>query len=172
MFAKSTHTLILIILSWIVIPGRAMAQVTSYGKLQAAYIYNFAKYTKWPQDPVQFNIGILGETEIMEDIKSTLKDKKASGKGINLLLINTVEQAKDLNILYIPAQRSGNLPLVLKLLEGSSVLVVTEEDLIRKGAAISFVIEDDKLGFKVNKSVLSKTNLVLSEGLLKLAITN
>jgi hypothetical protein len=146
------------------------AQASTYGKLQAAYIYNFAKYIKWPVDFTVFNVCVLGQTEITEDLREVLKNKKTSGKEIILNVINTIEEAKDVNILYVPSSRSRDLPLILKMLEGKNVLVLTEEDLARKGATISFIMEDDKLGFKINKSVLIKANLSISEGLLKMAV--
>ncbi|MBA3682396.1 MAG: YfiR family protein [Bacteroidetes bacterium] len=146
------------------------AQTSTYGKLQAAYVYNFAKYIKWPNNFEVFNISVLGETEITEDLKAVLKNKKASGKEIALNVINTLEEAKDINILYVPSSRSRDLPYILKTLEGKNVLVLTEEDLARKGATISFIMEDDKLGFKINKNVLIKAGLTVSEGLLKMAV--
>lgn len=65
---------------------------------------------------------------------------------------------------------SRSLSLLTTELSGKTVLIVTEEDLIRKGAAISFVVEDDKLRFKVKKKELDQAGLVASDGLLKLAI--
>src|SRR5687767_14120521 len=79
-----------------------LAQASTYGKLQAAYIYNFAKYIKWPNEFEIFHVYVLGQTEITEDLRGILKDKRASGKEINLSVINTLEEAKDMNILYVP----------------------------------------------------------------------
>jgi hypothetical protein len=42
--------------------------------------------------------------------------------------------------------------------------------MIKKGAMISFVVEDEKLRFKLKKASLASAGLVASDGLLKLAI--
>jgi hypothetical protein len=106
----------------------------------------------------------------MMDLETTLKGKKVRGKFIELRKVVATEELLECNIVYLSASNSGSLPLLITVLEGKSILIVTEEDLIRKGAAISFVVEDDKLRFKLKKKVIDNTKLVASDGLLKLAI--
>lgn len=148
----------------------ANAQTASFGELQAAYIYNFAKYISWPQEGQQFIIGVFREADIMADLESTLSGKKVRGKAISLRKVTTPEELSLCNIVYVSESNSGNLALITIALNEKSILLVTEEDLIRKGAAISFVVKDDKLRFKLKKKILDQSKLVASEGLLKLAI--
>jgi hypothetical protein len=42
--------------------------------------------------------------------------------------------------------------------------------MVRKGAMISFVLEGDKLRFKLKKNLLESVGLTASDGLQKLAI--
>lgn len=146
------------------------AQSSSYEELQAAYLYNFAKYITWPGERSVFIIAVLGETEEMEDLQKTLKGKKVTGKEIQVRKIETLDKAEEYQIIYLFSSASKELVSVLKAISGKNVLVVTEEDLAKKGATISFVVEDDKLRFKLNESVLLKTGLKATDGLLKLAI--
>lgn len=153
-----------------VIGKPSLAQTSSYGELQAAYMYNFAKYIKWPQEKQKFIIGVFGDAEIMDGLQTTLKEKKIGGKEVVLKKITSTEELAECHIIYLPESNSKSLSLLINTIAGKSVLVVTEEDLIRKGATISFVVEDDKLRFKLKQSALSKAGLVASEGLLRLAI--
>lgn len=146
------------------------AQTSSYGELQAAYMFNFAKYISWPGEKSSFVIGIFGETDILEDLQTTLKGKKVSGKEIQLRKIDVLEKVIECQIVYLPSSASGELASLLKVISGKNILLVTEDDLIKKGASISFIIDDDKLRFKLSKSVLLKSGLEASEGLLRLAI--
>lgn len=161
----TTVTMILLLLAR---PGRA--QTSSYGELQSAYIYNFAKYIKWPAEYQTFTIGVFGDADIMDQLAKTLKGKKIGGKEITLKKIGSAEESAQCHIVYLPSSKSKDLPSLLKAVNGKSVLVVTEEDLIKKGAVISFVVEDDKLRFKLNQSAMTKAGLIAAEGLLKLAI--
>jgi len=169
-FFRCTYILIVLVPAFSIFGRPAQAQTSSYGELQAAYMYNFAKYISWPDEGQQFVIGVFKDADIMEILEATLKGKKVRGKPIALKKITTAGESLECSIVYLSEMNSGSLSLLTTALVGKSVLLVTEEDLIRKGAAISFVVEDDKLRFKLKKKVLDKAGFVVSEGLLKLAI--
>jgi hypothetical protein len=148
----------------------ARAQTSSYGELQAAYLFNFAKYIKWPGELPVFVVGIYGDAEIFDGLQSTLKTKKIGGRDIELREIKSLDQLAGCQIIYLPESASESLSEIRETTAGKNVLIVTEEDLIKKGATISFVVEDDRLRFKLKKSALSEAGLTATEGLLKLAI--
>lgn len=148
----------------------ASAQTSSYGELQAAYLFNFAKYIKWPGETSEFVIGVYGEQEVMELFSNILTGKRAGGKNIRVKIIEEPGDASDCNIVYIASPASRKLKLLTEITEGKSILLVTAEDLITSGAMISFFVEDDKLKFKLKKQTLAETGLTASDGLLKLAI--
>jgi len=106
----------------------------------------------------------------MTALSHTLKDKKVAGKPLVLKLLAANDVIDGYQIIYIPEESSLTLGELLELALHKNVLIVTEEDLIKKGAGISFVVQDDKLRFKLNKKILDDAGLVVSEGLLRLAI--
>lgn len=148
---------------------QAQGQSSSYEQLQAAYIFNFAKYIKWPLETAAFVIGVSGESEIMNELQNTLKGKKVAGRLIELKVITTTEEASKCNIVYLPESNSRELNALRTALTGKQVLIVTEEDLIKKGACISFFVEDDRLRFKLKKAALAEAGLEAMDGLLRLA---
>jgi hypothetical protein len=150
--------------------AQVTAQTSSYRELQAAYLYNFAKYIRWPSETAQFTIAVYGSSEVMNEFASTLKGKKVLGKPLVLKRIDTTEEMADTQIVFVPEGSSRNLPHMLGEAVLGNVLIVTEEDLIKKGAGVSFVVEGDKLRFKLKKQILDDTRLVVSDGLLRLAI--
>jgi hypothetical protein len=150
--------------------AKAQTQTSSYGALQAAYLYNFAKYITWPDEHDHFVIGIYLDADIIDDLETLLIAKRIRGKAIEIRKVTTTEELLLCNIVYLSGENSKSIELVTASLEGKNILLVTEDDLVRKGAMVSFVVEDDKLKFKVKKTQLDKAGLVASEGLLKLAI--
>lgn len=146
------------------------AQTFSYKELQAAYIYNFAKYIKWPTVSNTFVIGVYREVENVEILKKALAGKTVRSKMIEIRLLDNVNDLSGINIVYLPESESKYIKEVVGAVSGSPILLVTEEDLIKKGAAISFVVSDDLLKFKLKKVVFDVTGLVAMDGLLKLAI--
>jgi hypothetical protein len=168
-FSKTKHYLLAI--SLLACVGRpVIAQTSSYGELQAAYIYNFAKYVKWPKEGNTFVIGIYGEVEDIEILTGVLAGKKVRNKAIDLKVLENLENLSGVNIIYVPESSSKSLKALINAVGGTNILIVTEEDLIKKGAMISFVVEDDRLKFKLKESALQEIGLVAAEGLLKLAI--
>jgi hypothetical protein len=149
---------------------RVVAQTSSYTELQAAYIYNFAKYIQWPNEFTQFTIGVLRSEEIAKDFAKILKGKKIAGKPLVIQLVDPEEKLDGLHMLFLPDEASDDLPGLIDHALSKHILTVTEDDLIRKGAGISFVVQDDKLRFKLKKKILDDSGLVASDGLLRLAI--
>lgn len=162
--------LILLLYMTVCAGGRVYAQASSYGELQAAYLYNFAKYVKWPRDPAVFIIGIYGGSDITDELETTLTGKKVAGKSIELKTLTGPGDIGQCHIIYVSESHSKSISLIKETVGSSSILIVTEEDLIKKGATISFVVEDDRLKFKLKKSALSNAGLTATEGLLRLAI--
>ncbi len=156
--------------SSLLVVGTIHAQTSSYLDLQAAYIFNFAKYVAWPGASSRFVIGVYGELKIMGFLETALKGKKIGGKRIELKVVETTEDMQICNIIYLPESGSKNIKQLTLDTEGKNILIVTEDDLIKKGAAISFFVEDDRLKFKLRPAALSRAGLSASEGLLKLAL--
>jgi hypothetical protein len=162
-----------LVLFWVLISfigEPVIAQTSSYGDLQGAYLFNFAKYINWPEVPKTFVIGVYGESEITRELKILLKGKRVRGLEIEVREVDLVDSLAECQLIYIPSISSKKISSIKKAVEGRSVLIVSEDDLIQKGAVISFFVNDDRLCFKLSKKALSETRLVASEGLLKLAI--
>jgi hypothetical protein len=166
---KKTYLLVLA-LGILCVNNGALAQTSSYQELQAAYIFNFAKYIKWPGDAKTFVIGVYDDDEIMDLLKTVLAGKKIAGREIELRVVTDSDDLTGYNIVYVPEGGSKEVSRLSNAISGKSILLVTEEDMIKKGAMISFVVEDEKLRFKLKQTSLTGSGLVASEGLLRLAI--
>ncbi len=142
----------------------------SFYKLQAMYIYNFAKYMKWRTEISTFVIGVFGNKEVLTVLQQNMQDKKANGKYIEAREIKTLDEIEHCQIIYLPKSKSKQLPGVIQLYEYKEILIVTEEDLSMKGAAISFFTENGNVKFKINQQALAKTGLIASSGLLAIGV--
>ena len=106
----------------------------------------------------------------MNDLQRFFKGKKIAGNNIELRTINSVDEPLQCQIVFVPFEASSKLTALLKTTPGKNLLIVTEDDLAKKGACISFFIEDEKLKFKINKNALKQSGVEATEGLLKLGI--
>ena len=146
------------------------AQTTSYNELQAIYLYNFAKYTTWPGEFTAFVVGVYDDEAIHNIVNKKLEGKKIKGHPIKVMLIESDEEAKKCHILYISDPSSKNLSSVIESVQQKNILIVTERDLIKKGAMVSFLLIDNKLRFKINEEAIRNTQMTVSDGLIGLAL--
>ena len=130
------------------------------------------KYVEWPNSDGDFIIGVVGESPINKELEELSKNKKAKGKKIVVINISIPTDALLCNMIYIPAAKSAQLKPLMEKVKNKSVLIVAErEGLAKKGAAISFVIDDDDaLKFDINKSILDSQGLKIAHLLLQLGI--
>lgn len=148
-----------------------IAQESSYQELQAAYLYNFAKYIQWPEEKDTFKIGVISANrEPLHTLTQVLAGKKIGGQELIISNVSSSDSLSSYQILYLPKEASGQLENIARLVRNQNVLIVTEEDMAGDGATISFLMKDNRLRFKLHKQSLENEGLVASSGLLQLAI--
>lgn len=150
------------------------ASPTEY-QIKAAFLYNFAKFVKWPpgafaSPDAPIVIGIIGDNVFGTELERTIHDKTFNNRPFEFREFHSMTEATNCQILFISTSEQGRLPRILKNLQGTSVLTVSEMDpFIGAGGMINFVIEDKKVRFQINNEAAEKAGLVISSKLLNLA---
>ncbi len=142
-------------------------------KLQTVFIYNFTKHIEWPPDysSGDFIIGVLGNSPIIEEIEKLAESRKIGNQKIIIKKYRTTDDIRRCNIIFIPKNKSGEIGNVLLKTKNNSTLIITEkEGMAVAGAAINFVIKDNKQKFELKKSNATKYGLKVSSDLERLAI--
>jgi hypothetical protein len=163
---KKTYVLLLFVFSFFA--GNAQ----NY-KLHSLFIFSFTKYVQWPESHNQgdFEIVVLGETPLMEELKAMAQAKKVGERLIKVTKIGSIAELKKCNILFVPTSKSAQIAEVLTKISNQPVLVVTEENgMGAKGSNINFIFKDGKLAFELNQATVTKQNLKVSNELSRLAI--
>jgi hypothetical protein len=92
-------------------------------------------------------------------------------RAIKVTKITSLGEIKKCNILFIPVDKSAQLPDILTRIGTNSTLVVTEQPgLALKGSAINFLTKEGKLVFEINQAVMNKQQLKASLELTRMAI--
>ena len=146
----------------------------SLAKVKASFLYNFTKYIDWPDKYKEGNfiIGVLGTSTFYNDLTTLLNTKTVGNQRFEIKSFSNAESVSGIcHILFVPAESSSLLPDVLKKTKGKSTLIVTEKaGLAKQGAAINFVVENNKQRFELNQKNVEKYNLKVSTTLAALAI--
>jgi hypothetical protein len=151
--------------------GKLAAQEVDY-KAYSLFVYNFMKYIEWPEGNGEFVVGILGDSPIIKELQNLAKTKKPRGRTLVVKKITTLDEAANCQLVYVSDAKSSMLKQLVEKVKGKPVLVVGErEGMARKGAALSFMTdEDDTLKFEINKAALEKNGLKIPAVLSNLGI--
>jgi len=135
-------------------------------KFQAIFLYKFIDNVNWPDSKRDLRVGIIGSTEVLEEFQKILKARSAD----NLIAQKiTASEVATCDVIFIPQTHNSVFHKVIENAKSKSILVITEEaDFVKKGAGISFLHEDDRLGFIINKHALDAKGLRVSTLLLTL----
>ena len=150
------------------------AQPVSEYDVEAAYLYNFGKFVQWPDSAKKnptFDICILGDDPFGGTLEKLIANDHVHGRPIRKRMISRSAEAAGCAIVYISDSEARNLHRILAHLAGGSELLVSNlPDFAQSGGMIQFVLEGDRVRFKVNLNSANQSHLVLSSELLKVAV--
>lgn len=142
-------------------------------QLHAVFINSFIKYVKWPDEHStgDFKIGVVGESPIIEHLSKLADVKKVNGRNIVVEKFSSLDQVKNVHILYLPETEADKLSNVLSKFGTTPTMIITEKDgLGSQGSNINFVVKNGRLAFELNLAAMEKSNLKVSQELARLAI--
>jgi hypothetical protein len=160
-------------------PSAYAAPVPEY-QMKAAYLYNFAILTTWPAsldyesnkklEPYKsVKICVLGGDSFGGALQQLTRNS-SSNTRITLSYLANINNVQDCHILFIDVSALDNPAAMLKKLEKTPVLTVTDNlDLFNAGAMVGVFLENKRLVFDVNYTQISNAQLSMSSKLLRVA---
>lgn len=135
--------------------------------MKAAYLYNFALLTDWPEDE-ENDFTICFYTEDFGEASDALNDKILHNKRTKIKTVTLLEEAKSCQIVFIrEGEEHKGVEIVQKLLR-LPILVVSESGNLLD-SHIRILRENRKLAFDISLNSLKGSDLKVSSRLLKLA---
>jgi hypothetical protein len=114
----------------------------------AVFVQSFARYSSWPALTNGFKVVVVGNTKAYDEIVKNVAGKTIAGSAA------VVIKSDDDTIMD----------------DGKPTMIIAErEGLHKKGAAMSFIVINNKLKFDINMKELEKRNLKISAQLTTLA---
>jgi hypothetical protein len=139
---------------------------------QSVFLYNFTRLIEWPADykTGDFNIGVYGSTEVFTELKNYTASKSVASQPIKVFKFNTVAEITKCHILFVAYAKTKDLPEITAKLNNGTLIVGENRTSLEKGAAVNFVILDDKLKFEIKVSNASKGGLKIHSNLENMAV--
>lgn len=170
---KISYKSLLLLLSILLVQAPVVSHADNISEytIKAAFIYNFARFTQWPNTTEELKVCIYGKDPFGAQIDK-LDGKKSNGRTIKIMRTLLIEQVKTCHIAFlniIPPERHL-FERALKKLNGASVLTVSDAPgVVDFGVIIGLRIDNNKVAFDVNHTVALASNLEISAKLLQLA---
>ena len=113
-----------------------------------------------------------GGTALAADNFKLFQQVKVSEKPAELKRLASFEEAPGCQVVFISNSEEERLSTILDKLRGSPVLTVSDmKKFIQRGGMVGFIVEKNKVGFNINRTVAESAGLKVSSQLLKLAKT-
>jgi hypothetical protein len=144
--------------------------------IKAVYLYHFSNYIEWPAsdfhtESAPFVIGVFRTDPFGTALQRVARKKKVRGRPIELRLVDSVDEALECQILFIPK----SVPLteqnaVLRASMDHPVLTVGESsDFIARGGNVEFFLEGNKVRIAFGAEAARRGDLKVSPKLLTIA---
>lgn len=163
---------LLLFLLFLGLPALAVSQAKPLPEyaMKAAFVYNFALFTQWPELPDNtLRICTLNADPVKTELEQFVS-KQPHGANLMISKITGSRDVKQCQVIFIAEEDLQQAPMILSVLKKSPVLIVTDiPDLIDKGAMIGIKIENNRMIFEINLESVKQSGLHLSSRLLKLA---
>lgn len=142
--------------------------------VKAAFVYNFAKFTEWPDlafadERAPVLLCIVGENRFTDHL-TVFADKSVHGRSIAVREATAQDDLSRCHIAYFTGARSHETSQALQRIATHSVLAIGEDDaFLRDGGLIALSVVDNKIVFRVSIHSLQRSGLTVSSKLLRLA---
>ena len=141
-------------------------------KMQSVLVYNFvAKFVEWPASykSGDFVIGVLGNSSIIEEFNTIAAAKTVGSQKMVVRKFNSAGEITTCHVLFVTDSKMGELEASLGKV-GNTLVITDSDGGAKKGAAINFVIVDNKQKFELKTSNATKKGLKVSPELENIAI--
>lgn len=150
-------------------PSRANSDL---GAIRAAYIYNFAKYTQWPDESRgELRLCVLGNDQPDAHIES-YHGKPVRSQKLAVRQNVIMQDIPNCDIIFLPASAGRSVERARQLISNYPILFISEgADTVPKGAMIALTPTENRLVFDIDQSAAKQLGLKISSQVLRLART-
>lgn len=143
-------------------------------KIKAVFLYNFTRYFEWPsaKKTGNFIIQVVGKNEaLMKELTKMAETKTVGNQKLEVINTPVFDPKAKPHMLFLLPDVSKSLSDATSKLKGKGALIIAENaGAAKSGAAINFVVIENKQKFEYSKNSAVKAGLKTSEDFKALAI--
>jgi hypothetical protein len=144
-------------------------------RIKAAFIYNFVRYTTWPEealgtedDPIE--MVVIGKSPFRSSLDKTFARKLLHGRPVRIRYLASIPEELKAHLVFTVGLSPEDTNALAGRLRSKNVLVIGDQrGFAERGSCANFYLEDSKIRFEVNTDEVKASGLKISSQLLKLA---
>lgn len=151
------------------------AQPVPEYELKAAFVYNFALFTDWPDDTTYegntLNICVNHRSALRVPLAS-LGEKPVKGRRVAVRILSSADGLRSCHVLFVDSADRDQWGQLRKGLGSMSILTISDDEEIgHDGSIITLAVDRNRIVFDIDLRAAKQARLVLSSKLLRLART-
>jgi hypothetical protein len=153
---------------------RAQAPAFDEYQVKAAFLFNFAKFVKWPADAFSsadepIGICILGQNPFGSVLEETVRGKVVANRTFVVLQNPDALHVSRCHIVFVSASE-GKRSFIFEDLKNKRVLTISETDGVNwGGGVIGLSLKDGRVRIEIDPAAVERAGLRISSKLLSLA---
>jgi uncharacterized protein DUF4154 len=154
----------------------APAQELNEYQVKAAFLFNFTKFIKWPEESqrdahTSMRICVIGDNPFGDYLNRIIQGKTFNDRPIVAQYLPKAEDGKACSIAFVSASEKDHLQSVLDTLNGTGVLTVADTPgFVEMGGVINLFVENHQVRFEINVDAAKRARLKISSKLLSIAV--
>lgn len=142
-------------------------------KIKAGLIYNFLKYTQWPEGSArssgELSVCLFGG-DAFDGALQPMSGRTVNERAIAVRSIASEAEFKSCALIVVHSSKQSDWPLIRSSLSNQDVVTVSDFDgFAAAGGMIEFTHVGSHVGVKINEDAIAKNRIVVQDRLLKLA---
>jgi TonB family protein len=146
----------------------AGAQSSSDYQAKSAYLYKFAKMTRWPAEVLPESstliIGVYGgDEDFLDVLRTTVMGKRLGKHPIEVRRLESSSEFKSCHLIFVRSSAKDIENTISQLGSASILLVGEDKDFLSRGGMINFVQRARRVEFEVNSAALNRARLKFAQ---------
>jgi len=153
---------------------QAQAPKPTQYDIQAVYLYDFARFVRWPAavSDGSLDICVAGQPVYLDTLKKIVTGESIDGHPLGVRLLQHPGDEAGCDVLFIGAAAKDRLDSLIAATAGKPVLTVSDiPGFLDRGGMIQFLVIDNRVRFSVDLRPIERSGISVSSELLKVAVS-
>ena len=136
--------------------ARAQHVEATEASIKAAFLYKFASYVEWPDGAFStpeapFVFAVMGADDVAGDLSRLVAGRTVGSRPVSVRRMKEGESLRGVHLVFVGRPESARLASLARAGRQFGTLVVSEvPGGLEAGAAINFLVTEDRVGFEVS----------------------